>query len=252
MPRFFWSSRSSDEDLLLDRDIKRARGLVREQHVRILRKRDRDDDALLHAARELVRIHVEPALRIGNADISQQRDAALPHDAELSRPVPMRTASASWAPTVSTGLSALAASWNTMPILRRRRSRSWAGARPSVGSPPMLNRPARDRDLLRVEQACRSPSAASTCRSRIRPRPPACDPRLIARSTPRTTSSRPSSVRNAMRKPRTATSASFLRRRGSLTARTAALSQRPADDGRRGDAPARRIVDRAQARPQGD
>ena len=71
------------QNLLLDGDVERARRFVREQHVRILRKRDRDHDALLHAARELVRIHVEPALRIGNADIVEKRDATLPHGAEV-------------------------------------------------------------------------------------------------------------------------------------------------------------------------
>ena len=41
-----------------------------------LRKRDRDRHALAHAAGEFVRIGVEPALGVGNADLGQRRRAA--------------------------------------------------------------------------------------------------------------------------------------------------------------------------------
>ena len=55
------------QDLRLDRHIERRRRLVRDDELRIARERDRDHDALAHAARELVRILLEAALRIGNA-----------------------------------------------------------------------------------------------------------------------------------------------------------------------------------------
>ena len=56
------------EDLGLDRDVEGGRGLVGDQQRRAAGERHRDHRALAHAARELVRVLVELALGLGQAD----------------------------------------------------------------------------------------------------------------------------------------------------------------------------------------
>ncbi len=55
------------EDLRLDRDVERGRGLVRDEQLRLAGERHRDHHALAHAARHLMRIGVDPRLRRGDA-----------------------------------------------------------------------------------------------------------------------------------------------------------------------------------------
>ena len=71
------------EDLRLHGDVERRRRLVGDQELRAARDRHRDHDALPHAARELVRILVEPLRRRGNADLLEQLDGALAQHARL-------------------------------------------------------------------------------------------------------------------------------------------------------------------------
>jgi hypothetical protein len=56
------------EDLGLDRDVERGRRLVGDQERRAAGERHRDHRALAHAARELVRVLIELALGLGQAD----------------------------------------------------------------------------------------------------------------------------------------------------------------------------------------
>src|SRR5262245_30760446 len=65
------------EDLRLDGHVERGRRLVCDDELGIAGDRDRDHDALAHAARELVRILLETAGRIGDADQAEQLDGAL-------------------------------------------------------------------------------------------------------------------------------------------------------------------------------
>ncbi len=60
--------RISVEDLRLDRDVERGRRLVADDQRRPVQQRDRDGDALAHAAGELVRIGIEPLRGVRNAD----------------------------------------------------------------------------------------------------------------------------------------------------------------------------------------
>ena len=60
-------------DLALDRDVERGRRLVGDQQLRLAGQRHRDHHPLLLAARELVRIGGEAALRLGHADLGEQR-----------------------------------------------------------------------------------------------------------------------------------------------------------------------------------
>ena len=66
------------QDLVLDGDVERRGRLVGQQQLRPAGQRDRDHRALPHAAGELVRIVVEPPLRVRDADLVQQLDRRAP------------------------------------------------------------------------------------------------------------------------------------------------------------------------------
>ena len=63
-------------DLRLDGHVERGRRLVRDQEIRLAEQRHGDQDALAHAARQLMRIGGQPARRIGDANLSQHVDPA--------------------------------------------------------------------------------------------------------------------------------------------------------------------------------
>ena len=62
------------ENLRLDGDVERGGGLVGDDELGIARESDRDHHALAHAAGELMRVLIEPALRVGDADERQEFD----------------------------------------------------------------------------------------------------------------------------------------------------------------------------------
>ena len=62
------------EDLRLDRHVERGRRLVGDQQLRVARQRHRDHRALPHAARQLVRVGVHAALRLGYVHPAQRLD----------------------------------------------------------------------------------------------------------------------------------------------------------------------------------
>ena len=81
--------------------------------ARVASQRHRDHDALAHAAGQLVRIVRRPLLRRGDAAhgaASRRRVRA----ASPGSPGGRRSASTIWSPTVSTGLSDVIGSWNTI------------------------------------------------------------------------------------------------------------------------------------------
>ena len=61
------------EHLRLHRHVERGGRLVREQQARPAGQRQRDRDALRHAAGDLVRIGTQLPLRLGQADAAEQR-----------------------------------------------------------------------------------------------------------------------------------------------------------------------------------
>ena len=75
VPRSATSVAQEIEDLRLDRDVQRCRRLVGDQQLRLARERHRDHRALAHAARELVRIVLQPRSRARDADLLEQLDA---------------------------------------------------------------------------------------------------------------------------------------------------------------------------------
>ena len=66
------------EDLRLHRDVERGRGLVGDEKVRSVCERHGDHDALALAARQLMWEGTETRRGIGDADIGEQRDDAIP------------------------------------------------------------------------------------------------------------------------------------------------------------------------------
>ena len=68
-----------DQDLRLYRHIQRGGRFVAYHQAWVVQERDRDRDALAHAARELVRISRQAPLRIRNADLGQRADRTPAH-----------------------------------------------------------------------------------------------------------------------------------------------------------------------------
>ena len=64
------------EDLRLHGDVERRGRLVGDQQIGLVGERHRDHHALALAAGKLVRIALEPALRIADADLGQHLDDA--------------------------------------------------------------------------------------------------------------------------------------------------------------------------------
>ena len=87
------------DDLRLHRDVERGRRLVGDDELGLGAERERDHDALAHAAGELVRIAVDAPLRRRDADLGEQRDRALARAAPAESAGVGRIVSTSWSPT---------------------------------------------------------------------------------------------------------------------------------------------------------
>ena len=112
------------EDLRLRRDVERRRRLVGDEKRGLVDERHRDHHALAHAARELVRVVVDAPLGPRDADLlrAPRSRAPAPRAAVTSRC--SITASTSWLPTESTGLSDVIGSWKIIEISLPRSARS--------------------------------------------------------------------------------------------------------------------------------
>ena len=64
------------QNLCLNGNVQRRRRLIRDQNIRLTRKRHRDHHALPHTARKLIRILLDPLFRLVNADKRQHLDRA--------------------------------------------------------------------------------------------------------------------------------------------------------------------------------
>ena len=120
------------QDLRLDRDVERRRRLVGDEQVGLVRERHRDHDALALPARELVRIGVEAARCVAQADKVEHLERALARR-PLRQPAVQLTISPTCRSIVCSGLSELIGSWNTMVMSSPRtaafRSRRRASGR---------------------------------------------------------------------------------------------------------------------------
>ena len=108
------------EDLRLHRHVQRRRRLVGDQQLGLAGKRHRDHHALAHAARELVRILVEPALGRGDADLLEQLDGAR-RAASLRDTCAVQAQRLGDLPAdrVARGSSAVIGSWKIIAMRRR-------------------------------------------------------------------------------------------------------------------------------------
>ena len=163
-------------------DVERRRRLVHDHELRLERERHRDDHALAHAARELVRIRVDAAA-VDADDLEQVAGARRARRASRSARAPAscrRTAS----PTRSTGLSAFIALWNTIETLRQRnfRSSSWLEPREVLAAEEDAaadDVPGRAEDLRIAFATVLLPQPDSPAR-------PTISPARMSRSTPST------------------------------------------------------------------
>ena len=113
------------DDLRLDRHVERGRRLVGDEHLGSFAIAIAIIAALPHPAGELVRVLVDALLGEGHADELEQLDRALARAASsFMFWLCVRTASAIWSPTVSTGFSDVIGSWKIIAISPPRRSRS--------------------------------------------------------------------------------------------------------------------------------
>ena len=88
-------------------------GSSSDQQPRPPRHRHRDHHALAHAAGELVRIRMQHALRVADAELAQEIDDAR-RRARIARESRVPTAaSATCSPAVSSGLRYVIGSWKT-------------------------------------------------------------------------------------------------------------------------------------------
>ena len=98
------------EHLGLDRRVEARRRLVEDEERRVLGERHRDDDPLLHAARELVRVALHDRARVRDLHLAQHRLGPLVV-ASLRWLPRISNTSASWRPTRIEGFRARPASW---------------------------------------------------------------------------------------------------------------------------------------------
>ena len=105
-----WSCDDEVEHLGLDGRVEAGRRLVEDQERRVLGERHRDDDALLHAAGELVRDSGHHRSRIGDLHAREclVRPLAAPRACDAPSTV---NASATCAPTRIDGFSAAPGFW---------------------------------------------------------------------------------------------------------------------------------------------
>ena len=111
------------EDLRLDRDVERGGRLVGDDELGIAGKPDRDHHALAHAAGEMMRILLEPARPVGDADELQQLERARRAPASSVILRWMSRGSITCSPIERTGLSEVIGSWKIIEMSRPRISR---------------------------------------------------------------------------------------------------------------------------------
>ena len=113
---------SSCQDLRLDGDVERGGRLVGDQQVGLVGERHGDHHPLALAARELVRVGVEPRLGVGDADAGAAARACAPAPRRRPRRLCSSRASPTCRSTVCSGLSEVIGSWKIMPT---RSPRTW-------------------------------------------------------------------------------------------------------------------------------
>ena len=130
------------DDLRLDRDVERGGGLIGDEQTRLGGERERDDHALAHAARELVRIVLDsaPRRRECRPRAGGRARARAPASCVIGRCV--RIVSSSWRPMVYSGLSEVSGSWKIDADLAAAQLRISSCGRLSMRRPSSSTSPA--------------------------------------------------------------------------------------------------------------
>ena len=207
------------QDLRLDRHIQRRRRFVGDQQARPAGQRHGDHDALLHAARQLVRIVIARRAAAAMPTLSISSTA---RSAASARPRPRcsMSTSAIWKPTLQHRVEAGARLLEDHRRSRPRRARI-ASAESRKRSTAVEQYPPRRHPALRTQTAPSPPARSPTCPSRFRRRcrrpRPAPTARLTASSTatgPRRPSKATDSPSIAQKIARRAAHRSCIRGRG--------------------------------------
>ena len=139
------------EDLRLDRDVERRRRLVGDQQLRLAGERHRDHHALAHAARELVRVVLQPYARARDPDLVEQLDRRAGRPASRVHPevrlerladLPARSSAPGSATSSGPGRSSRSRGRGSCAA---RASLSSSRSRPSNIALPLVTRPLRAR-----------------------------------------------------------------------------------------------------------
>ena len=191
------------EDLRLDRHVERGRRLVGDEQLRLARERHRDHRALAHAAGELVRIVLQPRLRVRDPDLVEQLGSArrgflLVH-AEMRLRAARESGGRSSAPgsgsSSDPGRSSRSACRGGRASARRS---SPSAPRPSNRALPAVTRPARGRipssasdvTLLPQPDSPTIPSVSPGAMSNETPLTACTVPRLVQKRTSRSSTTR--------------------------------------------------------------
>ena len=98
VPRSRAEALQQRDDLRLHRDVERGGRLVGDDQLRLGAERERQHDALAHAAGELVRVAVDAPLRRRDADLGEQLDGAVARACAAFSGRCVRMVSTSWSP----------------------------------------------------------------------------------------------------------------------------------------------------------
>ena len=130
MPRRRCRSREQRQDLRLDGDVERGGRLVGDQQVRLVGERHGDHHALALAARQLVRIGVEPLLGLAAGRPARSSSSVRAPRRRRLEPLCRISVSPICRSMVCSGLSEVIGSWKIMrdPVAADLRAASLVGA----------------------------------------------------------------------------------------------------------------------------
>ena len=189
------------DDLRLHRHIERGGRLVGDDQLGLGADRERNDDALAHAAGEFVRIGVDAFFRRGNADFGEQVDGALARRLFRQIRVCVRMVSMICSPIRYSGLRLVSGSWKIMPMRLPRMRRISSGGRLSIRDPDSRISPPEMRPGGSISPIAASP--VTDLPAPDSPTTPSTSPLAMSNDTPSMARSAPRRVTNSTCRLRT-------------------------------------------------